>query len=517
MMKSCRLAVVLRQVLGALSFAALLVFAYSVVSFAASTTTYQAYLTAGSSNHISGCNVSTPTQESVSSWQSSCTSAFKTWAQQFSPGPGSCSWTYTSSGPAYSSDAGGTTSNTASAGSGCDSPVYDNESFTLSCPNGGVLSSSYPDWCVVNGQAPPNPTCQADKGKYVGEFNVAEPAAGSGSFNSYATNASNGCEIELDTLSLCISNGQPAGMLLCTVGGIYTGNQAPSSGEPTAGGSPSAANPSDTSCMEGAAVVCGSSNGTNTGPGQTGCGFVDGNPLCASQLPNSSCVSAVNGGTFCSANTPSPPSPNNGTYGTPATPTQTVTPGVGSPPTALGTPINYCNPTCVAGSTTKPVTIGTGTNYGSSTTPAPPAGTGQGCPAQECQLLTQIASATSSTAASAASIAGAATYIAAQFATTVSMPSTSTTNAQAPLITAIGSAPPSVSGPVTPDLSSLQSQLGGPCVPETWTIDGVSMPFNVCDAATIIQGLMQMLLYGVLVIYLWKRFLATGLFKRMDT
>ena len=97
------------------------------------------------------------------------------------------------------------------------------------------------------------------------------------------------------------------------------------------------------------------------------------------------------------------------------------------------------------------------------------------------------------------------------------MPSTSATLAQAPLITAIGSAPPSLSSPVTPDLSSLQSQLGGPCVPETWVIDGVSMPFNVCDAATIIQGLMQMLLYGVLVIYLWKRFLATGLFKRTDT
>ena len=245
--------------------------------------------------------------------------------------------------------------------------------------------------------------------------------------------------------------------------------------------------------------------------------WIGSNPICASQLPNSSCVSAVNGGTFCSANTPSPPSPNNGTYGTPATPTQTVTPGVGSPPTALGNPINYCNPTCVAGSTTKPVTIGTGTNYGSSTTPAPPAGTGQGCPAQECQLLTQIASATSSTAASAASIVGAATYIAAQFATTVNMPSTNTTLAQAPVIAAIGSSPPFVSGPVTPDLSLLQYQLGAPCVPEIWMIDGVSMPFNVCDAATIIQGLMQMLLYGVLVIYLWKRFLATGLFKRTDT
>ncbi len=516
-MKSCSLARLVRQVLGALFFAALLVFAYSAVSYAQSTTTYQAYLTTGSSNNISGCVISSPTQESVNSWQSSCTAGFKTWAANFSPGPGSCAWSYSSAGPTYSSASTGSTSNTASAGSGCDSPVFDTESFNLTCPSGGSLSSSYPDWCVVNGQAPPNATCQADKGKYVGEFQVTEPVTGSGSFNSYAANSSNNCEVQLDTASLCIPTPGSSTTLTCTVGGVYTGNAAPSTGEPTAGGSPSAANPPDTSCMEGASVVCGSSNGTDTGPGQTGCGYVDGNPICASQLPNDSCVSAVNGGTFCATGTPSPPSPNDGTYGTPAVPTQTVVPGVGTPPTGVGPAIDYCNPTCVAGSTTKPVTVGTGSNYGSTTTPAPSAGTGQGCPAQECQLLTQIASATSSTAASAASIAGAATYIAAQFATTVNMPGTSTTLAQAPVIAAIGSAPPSVSGPVTPDLSSLQSQLGGPCVPETWVIDGISMPFNVCDAATIIQGLMQMLLYGVLVIYLWKRFLATGLFKRTDT
>lgn len=516
-MKSCCLAVLVRQVLGALLFVVLLVFSYSILSYASSTATYPAFLTAGSSNNISGCVVSTPTQETTTAYSSSCSSAFQTWADLFSPGPGSCAWIFSSQPITYSSASSGTGSNEASAGSGCDSPLFDTESVSLSCPNGGVLSTSYPDFCIVNGQPPTNQTCAARQGKYVGTFQVSEPAVGSGgSFQSDVVNNSNGCEVEIDTLSLCISNGQPSGTDLCTVGGIYTGNVAPSNAPP-ASGSPSAANPPDTSCMEGAAVVCGSSNGTNTGPGQAGCGYVDGNPVCASQLPNDSCVSAVNGGTFCATGTPSPPAPNNGSYGQPATPTQTVVPGLPTTPPSFGPPFGYCNPTCVSGSTTKPVTIGTGTNYGSTTTPAPSAGTGASCPAQECQLLTQIASATSSTAASAASIAGAATFIAAQFASTVNMPSTSTTNAQAPLIAAIGSAPPSVSGPVTPDLSSLQSQLGGPCVPETWTIDGVSMPFNVCDAATIIQGLMQMLLYGVLVIYLWKRFLATGLFKRTDT
>lgn len=510
-MKSCRFSAVGWQVLGALFFAALLVFAYSALSFAASTTTYQAYLTAGSSNNISGCGVGNPTQESVSSWQSACTSAFKTWAQNFSPGPGSCSWTYSSSGPTYSSDAGGTTSNSATAGSGCDSPLYDNESFNLSCPNGGLLSSSYPDWCVVNGQAPPNPTCQADQGKYVGTFSAIEPT-GNG-WNGDFANSANGCEVKPNGVTVCLAS-STSGQFTCVLSGTYTGNPATPSESPPLSGTPSAANPPDTSCMEGAAVVCGSSGNGGTSPGQTGCGFVDGNPICASQLPNQSCVSAVNGGTFCASGTPSPPAPNNGTYGTPATPTQVFYPGVGTPPTGVGPAIDYCNPTCVAGSTTKPVTIGQGSN----TSVAPSAATSAGsCPTQECALLTQIAGATSTMAASNASIAGAATYIAAQFATTVSMPSTSATNAQAPLISAIGSAPPSVSGPVTPDLSSLQSQLGGPCVPETWVIDGVSMPFNVCDAATIIQGLMQMLLYGVLVIYLWKRFLATGLFKRTDT
>ena len=508
MMKSCRLASVLRQVLGALSFAALLVFAYSAVANAAATATYPANSVCSTPNATGAPIDGTNGQGDEGPCASSTVSY---WQSQEPDGTvASCGWQMASNNPVSAYDPLSYTNTVQGGPSSLPCGSWEQGNISFSCPNGGTLESAYPGYCIVNGQPPTTNACTASKGKFAGSYDAVSP---NGSPVLTSADPNTGCEIQANQVLVCVPDVPSSGQQTCLYGGTYDGNVA-SNVAPTAVGGPSPTNPPDTSCVQGSVVVCGSSNASDTASGSAGCGYVDGNPFCASQVPNDSCISAVNSGVFCTVNTPSPPAPNNGTYGTPAAPTQTVLPGVSGNPSVTGTGINYMNPTVVAGSTTKPVTIGTGTNPGSTTTA--PTG-GSGCPAEECALLTQILSAATSTESSSAKIAGAATYIAAQFATTVSMPATNTTNAQAPLIAAIGSAPPSVSAPVTPDLSSLQSQLGGPCVPETWTIDGVSMPFNVCDAAIIIQGLMQMLLYGVLVIYLWKRFLATGLFKRTDT
>ena len=103
------------------------------------------------------------------------------------------------------------------------------------------------------------------------------------------------------------------------------------------------------------------------------CGTFNGDEVCVASIPNGSCVSYASGGVACAAST-TPPVPNNGTSGTPATPTgqvQQYTDGTTS------STVNYYSSSTVAASTSPVAASAGGQNTGNAGTNAS-SGTGTG-------------------------------------------------------------------------------------------------------------------------------------------
>jgi hypothetical protein len=108
-----------------------------------------------------------------------------------------------------------------------------------------------------------------------------------------------------------------------------------------------------------------------TGKGQ--CGEVNGEFVCLGDTPKDGCQGFASGAKVCGTSAGTPPVPNNGTPGTPATPTDHITQNVGGTQTTY----NYYSSTVVAGGTavgtpTQQPGQGTGSGSGSG------AGTGTG-------------------------------------------------------------------------------------------------------------------------------------------
>lgn len=148
-----------------------------------------------------------------------------------------------------------------------------------------------------------------------------------------------------------------------------TGNQCTSS-EPQAVESSCTAANGSVDCVEAATASPTNTSGKN-------CGTFNGDEVCIGSIPPGTCVSYESGGVACvaasgSSTVQSPPAPDNGTPGTPATPTGTVTQGNGSSQTSA----SYYSSTVVAASSAPTQTNPGGQNTGNGGTKGTGAGAG---------------------------------------------------------------------------------------------------------------------------------------------
>ncbi len=336
---------------------------------ASSPTTYVAYLSIGTSNNISGCKLTTPTQETVSVAESACRSAFATYTTLFSPGSGSCHWTLSNTGWAWASgDVSLSTQQDAVAGAGCDSPLIDNEVITLSCPNGGVLGTTYPDYCVVNGQPPPppsngasDPNCQAAMVNNSHGPEVVYTPAGSGTANTNdiqpsdimgsGANSSTPCAMASSGMPVVTDKAGDTWWQGYFTGDLYSGSTTPA-GSMASGGTACASSGSTSVCETGGPAV-----GTQPQPGQGVPTTTIGNSniQLPGGVPDNSCVTTASGSAVCAVGAQVP---NNGaTPPAPATPDTTIQTASPSSPTASAPGPQYT----VYG----PGTISTSSNFGS--------------------------------------------------------------------------------------------------------------------------------------------------------
>lgn|GEM_PF-6785520 len=151
--------------------------------------------------------------------------------------------------------------------------------------------------------------------------------------------SNDGCVVTISSNAINVIGNCPGGMCAIQTG-TYSGAQC------SFGSTTSADQTSPGNCVHDAAgnTVCSEhrTNGTN-------CGTVNGDEVCVTTAAPNSCVSYASGGVACNAST-TPPVPNNGTTGVPATPTASVQ------DQASGNTTNYYSSTTVGGSTTTVVT-----------------------------------------------------------------------------------------------------------------------------------------------------------------
>lgn len=131
------------------------------------------------------------------------------------------------------------------------------------------------------------------------------------------------------------ATGESCGATAATTPGVSGGIPAPTGG--TASNVPACVNNSGTEACD----VSGANGAT--------CGTFNGDEVCPSAVPNNSCVAFPSGGTACVATVASPPAPNNGTPGTVATPSGSVTSG--------STTVNYFSSSTTSSSTITPTTV----------------------------------------------------------------------------------------------------------------------------------------------------------------
>lgn len=371
--------------------------------------------------------------------------------------------------------------------------------LTGSCSNGGSLSTTYPGWCIVGGQPPPSTACQSKTGQTVAlESSTGHIAPGphmDGESCNIANVADDTCAT-YQTSTVCVSFG------------VYDGTIGPQGTDvPTKVGS------SDQCGTAGNGTsICGNANT----PGQ--CGSVDGGYVCPALIPADTCVNGANGSSFCAIGTTSPPAPNNGTTGTPFTPSNTISSDSGGSQTGN---VDYCNTACQNLSTITPTyTGGTAGN-------TPPAIASTACPAQECALLTDIKNNTGSLKTYAQSSASSLKSIAAWGTTNVNVSAANATyaNGTTSMIGSLTATLPSMTNPASPDMSVPAQD----CVDPTFNLNisnghqsttaGTSN-FHICSGVgtsginivNIIAPLIELLCGGLFIIWLYEVLTGTGLF-----
>lgn len=207
---------------------------------------------------------------------------------------------------------------------------------------------------------PPNP-CTSKSGKSV-DTNVTGGSAAAGQ----TVYDAQGCAMQLST--------NPVNVIGC--GGQCQVATATYTGAQDVSGTPSAGSGSDCMSSGGSTFCSEDQNGKN-------CGTINGDEVCPASIPPGTCVSYASGGVACTmapgANTASsPPAPNDGTTGTPATPTAQVSaPGSGSNSSSEIT-TDYYSSSSVAGSSTAVSSSSTGVNVGNGGSGSGSMGSGSG-------------------------------------------------------------------------------------------------------------------------------------------
>lgn len=209
------------------------------------------------------------------------------------------------------------------------------------------------------------PTC----GTAAGNYDVVTPTS------SPATPGSTACGTDFCTYTygptssfrswvLASGGKQVTSQTATTAGGSGATCAAPTSPLPTPGSKV------DTGAAVTDCQVLGSAIGCVTqSTSGTYCGTYNGDQVCVGAIAPGKCEAFASGGVACTEATntnaaSSPPAPNNGTSGVPATPTAVLTDNVSGTPSVT----NYYGSSTVSGSTVSAPSSGAGTNVGATNT-----------------------------------------------------------------------------------------------------------------------------------------------------
>lgn len=124
------------------------------------------------------------------------------------------------------------------------------------------------------------------------------------------SNCFNGCAVAASVapLETCISFGSSGANPVCAAGSSATQWRRT--------GAACSSSPASTS----APTLSNSPNSATLGGGSAGCGTFNGEYRCLPEIPSGACVTTAGGQAFCSASAGTPPKPNNGVPGVPASP-----------------------------------------------------------------------------------------------------------------------------------------------------------------------------------------------------
>lgn len=234
--------------------------------------------------------------------------------------------------------------------------------LSFTCSNGGSLGTTYPGWCIVNGQPPPppsngapDPNCLSMLSENQHGPTMIYTPAGSGTANSNAiqpsdVHGSDGvsyCSLEATGQPMAFDKAGNAWWFGWVTGDLYAGSVEPAGSESSGG----------TACASsGATQVCQSgppNSGNAPVPGAPSSQLTVGNSnvQIPGSIPDNSCVTTASGAYFCAVGAVQP---NNGASPpSPATPDVTITTAAPSSATnvAPGPSYNLYGPGTVALST----------------------------------------------------------------------------------------------------------------------------------------------------------------------
>lgn len=259
--------------------------------------------------------------------------------------------------------------NSTSGVGGTTSPLF-TYTYTAGTVSGSGSSETWPcmmttsfTWAYGSGTSGPDATGAGDRLNVVTCPTTACSGNNGKTYSSLATSSYSSGEslCGVDGCSYTAASSGTARKVIATIGGVQaymqdmTGNGTsclPSSGSPSPGQQIDNGVPSAT-CASGSGNI---SCQTQTATGKN-CGTYNGDQVCVADIPPGTCVAYSSGGVACttssgSTSATSPPSPDNGTAGVPATPSEIVSNPAGT--------TNYYNSSTVAGSTKPTGTTGTG-------------------------------------------------------------------------------------------------------------------------------------------------------------
>jgi hypothetical protein len=226
----------------------------------------------------------------------------------------------------------------------CEAVVGSFPAVSETCSGTHTSSGTTTNWTQNNinvityGSNPTTPNCPASG-------TVEDIYSNSGATGNVC--GSDGCLYSAGTPTYIV-NSPPGFHYLQTVTSAGSQCSASAGTVPTPGNSTPLSQGQQPLCGAGGTGVVECDAQPQAGPG---CGSFNGDWVCVSAIPNNSCVSYASGGIACASDAaaePSGPAPNNGTAGTAATATGTVS--------YNSSQVNYFSAAVVAASSTAPAT-----------------------------------------------------------------------------------------------------------------------------------------------------------------